>query len=121
MKRFSIRYLSFSILLVALLLAAPGCQSSGVAGGADPTVQLTVAEDFYATSENLLADAQRAGLIPEKDKAAIIAARNSARAALQAAQQNVATNASQFQAALAQFNAIVPQLVQWRDVYAQKK
>lgn len=110
-------------LLIATLAALLFCGSIGctaTGGVPDPTVQLTQAEDVYATSEELLTAAAQQGLIPDKDKPTIAAVVHTARAVLATAQANVNSNPSQFQAAMAQFNTLAVQLITYRTQYGLK-
>ena len=99
-------------------LCLAGCTATGTLP--DPTVQLTQAEDVYATSEELLTAAAQQGVIPDKDKPTIAAIVHTARAALATAQANVKTNPSQFKAAMDQFDTLAVQLITYRTQYGLK-
>ena len=111
--------LRLSFLAGLYLLALAACTASiGCVplGRVDPTVQLTMAGDVLATSEAVLASAERSGLIPVAEAPKIKSAVLAARALYITAAVHL--NDSKFSAVIAELQTALNQVVTLRAAYA---
>lgn len=105
--------LALTLTLFGCLLIA-GCTNTAP----DSTVQLTIAADALAVSEQVLTAADQAHVIPAADRPAVAAAVYVAQRDIAAAQANVGNGAAA--SAIAQVNADLAALVTLRLKYQNK-